>query len=163
QDTVNVEISLTSRYLALASRGRYSSSRDQRTAAAMTVAAHPDSRERLVARRAQRAPGASLALLGALVALVAFAAVSAPGRVSAQPSAPVVVAHLDGDIDPLTAEYVHRVLSAAADQHASLVVLTIDTPGGLDSSMRQTVQDMLNSPVPTVVYVSPPGARAASA
>jgi membrane-bound serine protease (ClpP class) len=75
----------------------------------------------------------------------------------------VIVAHLEGSVDPVTAEYVHRVVVAAEERQASLLVLTIDTPGGLDTSMRQMVQDLLNSPVPSVVYVWPPGARAASA
>jgi membrane-bound serine protease (ClpP class) len=55
------------------------------------------------------------------------------------------------------------VVTAATEQNAALLVLTIDTPGGLDSSMRQMVQDLLNSAVPSVAYVAPSGARAGSA
>ena len=83
---------------------------------------------------------------------------------AAADSAPLVlVARLDGVVNPMAAQYVHRVVTAASDQNAALLVLTIDTPGGLDSSMRQMVQDLLNSGVPSVAYVSPSGARAGSA
>jgi membrane-bound serine protease (ClpP class) len=73
------------------------------------------------------------------------------------------VAHLDGAVDPVTAGYLHRVVEHAETEHAGLLVITIDTPGGLDSSMREMVQTLLNSPVPSVVFVWPPGARDASA
>ncbi len=66
-------------------------------------------------------------------------------------------------VNPVSAQYVHRVVGAATDQGAALLVLFIDTPGGLDTSMREMVQDLLNSPVPSVAYVAPSGARAASA
>jgi membrane-bound serine protease (ClpP class) len=68
-----------------------------------------------------------------------------------------------GVIGPATAEYLQRGLARAADAHAQLVVLTLDTPGGLDTSMRRIVQDILASPVPVAAYVAPSGARAASA
>jgi len=62
-----------------------------------------------------------------------------------------------------TAEFVHKSLARAARDQAQLVVLKIDTPGGLDSSMRAIVKDILASPVPVAGYVAPGGARAASA
>lgn len=83
--------------------------------------------------------------------------------VARQSASSIIVAHLDGIVNPVAAAYVHRVVSTAADQSAALLVLVIDTPGGLDSSMRQTAQDLLNSPVPSVAYIAPSGARAASA
>ena len=77
----------------------------------------------------------------------------------AQGTPPVLVAHLSGVVNPVSAQYVHRVVGAATDQGAALLVLFIDTPGGLDTSMREMVQDLLNSPVPSVAYVAPSGAR----
>ncbi len=70
---------------------------------------------------------------------------------------------IDGVIDPITAEYVNRGIETATRTGASAVIIEIDTPGGLDLSMRKICQSILNSPVPVIVYVSPTGARAASA
>lgn len=66
-------------------------------------------------------------------------------------------------ISPATADYFNRALTDAADAGAALVVLELDTPGGLDASMRSMIKRILGSPIPVVTYVSPSGARAASA
>src|SRR3546814_13400466 len=74
-----------------------------------------------------------------------------------------MVLHLDGIIGPASADYLARNLDVAAERNAPLVVLRMDTPGGLDTSMREMIRDILASPVPVATYVAPSGARAASA
>ena len=76
----------------------------------------------------------------------------------------VPVLDLDGVVDPFLADYIeHGIEAANGDDPAPAVMIQIDTPGGLDSSMRQITQAILNSKVPVICYVSPQGARAASA
>jgi membrane-bound serine protease (ClpP class) len=75
----------------------------------------------------------------------------------------VVVIRLDDTIQPISADYMARGLDLATAQHASAVLIEIDTPGGLLDSMRQMVSRILASPVPVIVYVAPSGSRAGSA
>lgn len=74
----------------------------------------------------------------------------------------MLVAEVDGPITPVIADHLAGAVEASAERGAVLVV-TMDTPGGLDTSMRDIVQTFLNAPVPVVVYIQPEGARAASA
>jgi len=75
----------------------------------------------------------------------------------------LMIIGLDGPINPGTAIYVKRGIEEAKAEHAALIILRLDTPGGLGSSMRTIIKAILNSPVPVVVYVGPRGAGAASA
>src|SRR6266849_9061822 len=75
----------------------------------------------------------------------------------------VYVGTYEGVINPVTAEYFNRVLTDAQEAGAAAVVLRLDTPGGLDTSMRLIIKDITASPVPVIVYVAPSGGRAASA
>lgn len=99
------------------------------------------------------------AVASLVAGLVLTAAVA--NQASAQ-TPEVLITDVDGPITPVVADHLARAVESAADQDAVLVV-TIDTPGGLDASMRDIVQTFLNSPVPVVAYVEPDGARAASA
>src|SRR5215208_2198863 len=101
----------------------------------------------------------ALALAGAAVAV-------APALAQAPASGSTGVAYsiqLQATIDPATEKWVGSALDDAADQNAKLVIIRLDTPGGLSDSMRSIIQDMAASPLPVVVYVSPNGARAGSA
>jgi membrane-bound serine protease (ClpP class) len=70
---------------------------------------------------------------------------------------------LEGEVNPILATYIDEGLADAANRHAALVVITMDTPGGLSDSMKNIIQHILNAPMPVAVYVSPTGGRGASA
>ena len=99
----------------------------------------------------------------ALISVLSFAP-SATHADKAQPASQIVL-HLkiDSEIEPILAAYLDEGIDEAARQNASLILISMDTPGGLSSSMENIVQHILNSKVPVAVYVSPTGSRAASA
>jgi len=77
--------------------------------------------------------------------------------------APIYVLKIEGAITPSAGRYVIRVINEAVANGAQAVIMEMDTPGGLDKSMRDIIQKELSAPIPIVVFVSPSGARAASA
>jgi membrane-bound serine protease (ClpP class) len=94
--------------------------------------------------------------------LAALLALLAPTG-GAQDSGIAYSIEFDGTVDPATEEWVDQALGDAADAGAELAIIRLDTEGGLDSSMRELIKDILAAPMPVVVYVSPNGSRAASA
>lgn len=92
-----------------------------------------------------------------------FLVLSSSILMAEQDSATVMVMKLDGPINPVSAEFVSRSIDNAIRTNAQALVIELDTPGGLDTSMREIIRRMIASSVPVVVYVSPGGARAASA
>ena len=93
-------------------------------------------------------------LLPLAFALIAQAASAAPR---------VIAVDVDGMIHPVTTEIVAGAIAQAREQHASLVLIRLNTPGGLMDAMRATIEKMIASPVPVLTWVGPSGARAASA
>jgi membrane-bound serine protease (ClpP class) len=75
----------------------------------------------------------------------------------------ILVAELDGVISPASSSYLLRTIRIAEERDAHCLIITLDTPGGLDVSMREITKAILNAEVPVVVYIAPSGARAASA
>ncbi len=94
--------------------------------------------------------------------LVAFCALW-PALSCSAAARPVMLLTLEGAVSPATADYAVRGIRQAAGKGAVLVILQVDTPGGLDTSMRSVIKEILASPVPVAVFVGPSGARAASA
>jgi len=99
--------------------------------------------------------------LACLIAGAALLAASALGQSGSSTTVPSI--ELSGSIDPATEAWMEGALEDAADEGAPLVMVRLDTPGGLDTSMREIIKDMIAAPMPVAVYVSPAGARAGSA
>ncbi|MEE9140387.1 MAG: nodulation protein NfeD [Alphaproteobacteria bacterium] len=102
-------------------------------------------------------------MLAKRLVLTLFLALMPAFLLGAEAERSAVLLDIKGPIGPPTSDYVHRGLEDARDMGAAVVILRMDTPGGLDTSMREIVQDILASPVPVITYVAPSGARAASA
>ena len=75
----------------------------------------------------------------------------------------IFVAQWNKPVTPVMADFIKRITNEAEEKHASAIILELDTPGGLESSMRDVIKTMMNTYIPFIVYVYPPGARAASA
>ncbi len=102
--------------------------------------------------------------LWAIFLLAALALTLGNGALAQDDEPPLVlVMDIDGPIEPITERYLKRVLNDAESRRAEAVVIRIDTPGGYISSMRNLAEQLLNTPVPTIAYVWPSGAQAASA
>ncbi len=98
-----------------------------------------------------------------LFVLLFFISRNFPSAAPPAPSSHVNVLTLEGVINPVSAQYVIRGIEQSEKEKAQCMILQLDTPGGLDTSMRKIIQKMLDSKVPVVVFVAPKGARAASA
>jgi membrane-bound serine protease (ClpP class) len=88
---------------------------------------------------------------------------AASGPAGAQASSSILVVTVDGVITPVIADHVRETLNRAETEGHQALLVEIDTPGGLDTSMRDIIQSFLNARVPVIVHVAPQGARAASA
>lgn len=96
-----------------------------------------------------------------LIALSVFLLSTSHSVVDKQPK--VLVATVDGVINPVAAEFIGKSIEKSSEMNAEALIIKLDTPGGLMTSMRIIVKDILDSRIPVVVYVSPSGSRAGSA
>ncbi len=104
-------------------------------------------------------PKKTISLFLALLLCILFSSVSSP----AERKREVLVIRVDGVINPVSAEFIGRSLTEANEKHNDALVIELDTPGGLDTSMRTIVKGIISSTTPVIVYIAPSGARAASA
>jgi membrane-bound serine protease (ClpP class) len=110
--------------------------------------------------RSGRASVSTTATCACLAFVLALLALAAPAAAAPQPVATI---EIEGVISPVTLRLVGVAIDRAQAERAQALIIQLDTPGGLERSMRAIVQRMMNAEVPVVVYVAPTGARAASA
>ena len=126
----------------------------------MTPARVRSRSQRLFPKVFPSVPFAFLCALCFSALILVFPAVAAEEHPS---SSVVLELKLDGEVEPILATYISEGIADAERRHAALVLISMDTPGGLSDSMENIIQHILNSSVPVAVYVSPTGARGASA
>jgi membrane-bound serine protease (ClpP class) len=98
-----------------------------------------------------------------LMALIMLSLVRGTTAAASESSGPVVVIDVDSSINPAVADFIEESIDVVERENARALVIQLDTPGGLLSTMRRIVKDLMSSPVPVIVYVAPSGASAASA
>lgn len=104
-----------------------------------------------------------LPLLFAMLPALQMSTQAANDAVSSSPPATIVQLTIQDAIGPATGDYIERSMDKAVDSGAKAILIAMDTPGGLDTSMRRIIKKIIASPIPVIVYVTPGGARAASA
>jgi membrane-bound serine protease (ClpP class) len=97
-----------------------------------------------------------------LASLITLLFLVSPCRLFSE-SRQVQVITIDGVINPVVAEFIIKAIKSSVSENAECLIIQMDTPGGLDLSMRSIIKEMMNADIPVVVYVSPSGSRAASA
>ena len=126
----------------------------------------PDGGRANVIFPAGRRPALAIAALAmALAGAFALRAQAPEAKISSAPSGPpqIIELSIGDEVEPVMAEYVDNGIEEAARRHASLVLIAMDTPGGLSTSMEDIIHHILDSPVPVAIFISPVGSRGASA
>src|SRR5690606_24279492 len=104
-----------------------------------------------------------VALVRGVLVVSEAGAASEAGTAATAPNGTALLLEIRDAIGPATSRFFLRTLEQASEHDARLIILQMDTPGGLDSAMRDMIQAILASPIPVVIYIAPPGSRAASA
>lgn len=104
-----------------------------------------------------------LLLLLAVFPALLMSAQAGNAAISSTPSASIVQLTIQGAIGPATSDYIERSMDKAVESGAKAILIAMDTPGGLDVSMHRIIKKIIASPIPVISYVTPGGARAASA
>jgi len=143
-------------------RGRSDPTKHLLALVAASLARHPTRPKRDCSTSGAKIFPLSALLCALCISALAFVFPSAAAE-EHQSASTVLELKLDGEVEPILATYIDEGLADAARRNATLVVITMDTPGGLTDSMKDIIQHVLRSPVPVAVYVSPTGSRAASA